>query len=104
MTGNEFKCLLTNPTIVYKTASKCTARDNFYLARKRAPCSRINLIGYIIGMNDNGVEFAAWVQNARKVKDKWVEFGATQRAKYFGSQAQATAWAYLTARDRIEKL
>ena len=66
--------------------------------------SKGRLIGYIIGMNDNGVEFAAWVQNARKVKGKWIEFGATQRAKYFDSQAQATAWAYLTARERVEKL
>lgn len=66
--------------------------------------SKGRLIGYIIGMNDNGVEFAAWVQNARKVNGKWVAFGATQRSKRFESQAKATVWAYLTARDRVEKL
>jgi hypothetical protein len=60
-------------------------------------------IGYVVGLNNNGTKFAAWVQNTRRVKGEWKEFGVPQRAKYFDSQAEATRWAYSTARERIAK-
>ena len=61
-------------------------------------------IGYIVGLNNNGTTFAAWVQNARRVNGEWKEFGATQRSKAFNSQEAATRWAYQTANDRIANL
>lgn len=61
-------------------------------------------IGYIIGLRDNGVDFRAYVQNARRVNGQWIEFGATQRSKSFTSQAAATRWANATAQERISKL
>ncbi len=54
-------------------------------------------VGWIVGLNNNGTTFAAWVQNARKVNGEWKEFGAQQRSRSFPSQATATAWAYATA-------
>jgi len=60
-------------------------------------------IGWIVGLNNNGVNFAAWVQNARKVNGEWKEFGVQQRSKSFPSQATATAWAYATAQVRRQK-
>lgn len=61
-------------------------------------------IGYIVGFNDNGSDFRAWVQNARKVKGELVDFGVIQRSKGFTSQQSATAWAYSTAKERIAGL
>lgn len=61
-------------------------------------------IGYIVGFNDNGSDFRAWVQNARKVKGEWVDFGVIQRSKGFSSQKAATEWAYSTAKQRIAGL
>jgi len=61
-------------------------------------------IGFIVGLNDNGTEFAAWVQNGRMVGREFKEFGVPQRSKIFANQAAATAWAYSTARERIAKL
>lgn len=61
-------------------------------------------IGYIIGTNDNGTVFAAWVQNARRVDGEWKEFGVRQRSKRFKTQADATRWAYQVANERISKL
>lgn len=61
-------------------------------------------IGYVVGLNNNGVTFAAWVQNARRVKGEWKEFGVRQRSKTFASQEAATKWAYQTAQERIAKL
>jgi hypothetical protein len=61
-------------------------------------------IGYIVGFRDNGVDFRAYVQNARRVDGKWKEFGVQQRSKSFTSQAAATRWAYATANDRIAKI
>jgi hypothetical protein len=60
-------------------------------------------IGWIVGLNNNGVDFAAWVQNARKVNGNWKEFGVQQRSRSFPSQATATAWAYATAQVRRHK-
>ena len=61
-------------------------------------------IGYVVGLRNNGVEFAAWVQNARRVNGEWKEFGVQQRSKSFASQAAATNWAYNTAHKRIAKI
>lgn len=65
-------------------------------------------IGYTVGFRDNGTDFYAWVQNARRVIVKggfeWRDFGVPQRSKCFASQAEANKWAYTTARARIAKL
>lgn len=66
-------------------------------------------IGFTVGLRDNGVDFYAWVQNARLVKGtaingEWKDFGVSQRSKKFTSQDAARRWAYSTARDRIAKL
>lgn len=66
--------------------------------------SKSREIGYVVGLRDNGADFRAWVQNARRVNGEWAEFGVQQRSKSFPSQAAATAWAYATANDRIAKL
>jgi len=61
-------------------------------------------IGYIVGTNDNGEQYAAWVQNGRKANGKFSDFGVPQRSKMFATQSQATQWAYATAKERIAKL
>ena len=61
-------------------------------------------IGYIVVFRDNGEDFRAYVQNARRIGGEWVEFGAKQRSKSFKSQAEATRWAYATANERIAKI
>ena len=61
-------------------------------------------IGYIVGFRDNGTDFRAYVQNARRVNGEWKEFGVQQRSKSFRSQAAATTWAYATADERISKI
>jgi len=61
-------------------------------------------IGYIVGTNDNGEQYAAWVQNGRKSNGNFADFGVKQRSKMFTTQAQATQWAYKTAKERIAKL
>lgn len=61
-------------------------------------------IGYIVGLNDNGIHFAAWVQNGRYCNRKFKDFGVIQRSKMFDTQQAATNWAYSTAKQRIAKL
>jgi len=61
-------------------------------------------IGYIVGTNDNGEQYAAWVQNGRKSNGKFADFGVAQRSKMFATQAQATQWAYAKAKELIRKL
>lgn len=61
-------------------------------------------IGYIVAFRDNGSDFRAYVQNARKVNGEWIEFGVQQRSKSFRSQAEAARWAYQAAQERISKL
>ena len=61
-------------------------------------------IGWIVGLNDNGVDFHARVQNGRLVDGNFHEFGVGQRSKRFSTQSEATNWAYRTARERIAKL
>jgi hypothetical protein len=62
------------------------------------------LIGYVVGLSDNGTDFYAWVQNTRRINGEWKEFGVQQRSKRFATQQAATTWAYATAKDRIAKL
>lgn len=62
------------------------------------------LIGYIVGLRDDGANFYAWVQNARKVNNDFFDFGVIQRSKCFASQAEATRWAYETAKQRLAKI
>ena len=66
--------------------------------------SKAREIGYIVGLRDNGTDFRAYVQNARRINGEWVEFGVRQRSKSFTSQAAASRWAYQTAQERISKL
>ena len=66
--------------------------------------SKGRYIGYTVGLRNNGVEFYAWVQNSRLDDGGWKDFGAAQRSKCFKSQAEATSWAFNTARVRIEKI
>ena len=61
-------------------------------------------IGYIVGFRDNGADFRAYVQNARRVNGEFIEFGVQQRSKSFSSQDAARRWAYATANDRIAAL
>jgi hypothetical protein len=61
-------------------------------------------IGYIVGLRDNGVDFYAWVQNARRMNGDFYDFGVKQRSKKFESQEAANIWAYRTAKERIAKI
>lgn len=67
-------------------------------------------IGYTVGLRDNGTDFYAWVQNARRAPKKvdgcdvWNDFGVAQRSKKFASAEAAKRWAYSTAHDRIANL
>ena len=61
-------------------------------------------IGFIIGFRDNGADFRAYVQNARRIAGEWKDFGVMQRSKSFPSQSLATAWAYATAQVRRQKV
>lgn len=61
-------------------------------------------IGFIVGFRDNGSDFRAYVQNARRIAGEWQDFGVIQRSKSFASQEAATRWAYATAKQRIAKV
>lgn len=61
-------------------------------------------IGYIVGFSDNGTDFYAWVQNARRCEGDASYFGVRQHSKRFASQVEANRWAYRTAKERIAKL
>lgn len=62
-------------------------------------------IGFIVGFNDNGEDFRAWVQAARRTAPgEFADFGTRQRSKRFASQESANRWAYATARERIANL
>lgn len=61
-------------------------------------------IGYVVVFRDNGEDFRAYVQNARRIKGEWAEFGVPQRSKSFENQDSATRWAYATAHERIAKI
>ena len=66
--------------------------------------SKGRLIGYTVGLRDDGVNFYAWVQNSRFNNGIFSDFGVRQRSKCFASQKAATLWAYATAKERIAKL
>lgn len=62
-------------------------------------------IGWTVGLRDNGVDFHAWVQSARRVKGgEFHDFGVAQRSKKFSSQDAARSWAYTTAKTRVTNL
>ena len=61
-------------------------------------------IGYTVGFRDNGTDFRAYVQNARRVNGEWADFGVQQRSKSFATQTAATSWAYATAKQRLFKV
>jgi len=61
-------------------------------------------VGFIIVFRDNGEDFRAYVQNARRVNNEWEEFGVRQPSKSFQDQPTATLWAFETARQRVAKL
>lgn len=62
-------------------------------------------IGWTVGLRDNGADFHAWVQSARRPKNgDFHDFGVPQRSVKFDSQAAARSWAYATAKARIAKL
>ena len=61
-------------------------------------------IGFIVGLNDDGSDFRAWVQAARRTgPGEFADFGPRQRSKSFTSQAEATCWAYSTAHERMAR-
>jgi hypothetical protein len=66
--------------------------------------SKAREIGFIVCFRDNGEDFRAYVQNARRVNGEWVDFGVRQRSRSFPSQRLATCWAYATAQVRIHKV
>ena len=61
-------------------------------------------VGFTVGLNDNGTDFAAWVQSSRGTKEGFADFGVPQRSRNFKSQSDATNWGYRTARERISAL
>lgn len=62
-------------------------------------------IGWTVGLRDDGVDFHAWVQAARRPKNgEFHDFGVAQRSKKFASQDAARSWAYATAKQRIANL
>ena len=61
-------------------------------------------IGWTVGLNDDGQQFAAWVQSSRKQKGEFKDFGVPQRSLTFATQEAATNWAYGTAHERVNAL
>jgi hypothetical protein len=61
-------------------------------------------IGFLVALVDNGIDFRALVQNARRVNGDWQEFGVRQRSKSYKSQEQATRCGYAIAHQRIASL
>ena len=61
-------------------------------------------IGFIVGFNDNGEDFRAWVQAGRRTAHDFHDFGVRQRSKGFKSQEEAARWAWRTANERITAL
>jgi hypothetical protein len=58
-------------------------------------------VGWIVGLRNDGINYYAWVQNARKLNHKFSDFGVKQRSVCFTTQEQATLWAYTTAKQRV---
>jgi len=62
-------------------------------------------IGWTVGLRDNGIDYHAWVQSARRPKNgEFHDFGVPQRSKKFDSLDASKRWAYATAKARIAKL
>lgn len=60
-------------------------------------------IGFIVALVDNGTDFRALVQNARRINGEWQEFGVRQSSKSYRSQAEATRCGFAIAKERIAK-
>jgi len=61
-------------------------------------------IGFIVALVDNGTDFRALVQNARRINGEWQEFGVRQSSKSYRSQAEATRCGFAIANQRIQKI
>jgi len=61
-------------------------------------------IGFIVALVDNGTDFRALVQNARRIKGEWQEFGVRQSSKSYRSQAEATRCGFAIANQRIANI
>ena len=61
-------------------------------------------IGFIVALVDNGTDFRALVQNARRINGEWQEFGVRQASKSYRSQAEATRCGFAIAKERIAKV
>jgi hypothetical protein len=61
-------------------------------------------IGFIGALVDNGTDFRALVQNARRIKGEWQEFGVRQSSKSYRSQTEATRCGFAIANQRIANL
>lgn len=58
-------------------------------------------IGWVVGLRNDGINFYAWVQNARSFNYNFSDFGVKQKSVCFTSQEEATRWAYTTAKQRV---
>ena len=61
-------------------------------------------IGFIVALVDNGTDFRALVQNARRINGEWQEFGVRQASKSYRSQAEATRCGFAIANQRIANI
>jgi len=61
-------------------------------------------VGWVVGLRNDGFNYFAWVQNARKLNHKFSDFGVKQRSVCFESQEEAVQWAYTTAKQRVANL
>lgn len=61
-------------------------------------------IGYTVGFRNSETTYYAWVQNTRRVKGEWKDFGVRQRSKQFSSQEAATRWAFAEVKSRVDRL
>ena len=61
-------------------------------------------IGFIVALVDNGTDFRALVQNARRINGEWQEFGVRQASKSYRSQAEATRCGFAIAHQRIANI
>lgn len=61
-------------------------------------------VGVTIGMRDNGYQFFAWVQDSRREKGHFYDFGAQQPCREFHTQREAIGWSHRAARERIAKV
>lgn len=77
--------------------------ETFLPASKKDSKGRV--VGYVVGLNFDGITHFAWVQKAiAKSSCEWQDFGTRQRSKEFKTAEIARAWAYQTAKERLAKI